>query len=160
MQANCSQPWQVVAFGTCSKTFANQIYYGLEEAATEAEAIGLATLGFRKQYGFYPSAVEASKVDLEQMLGSWMKIQEFDGPNQVEFGGTGKSNMGYYNVNDRHMAYCLVQGDMDDLLPRISNVVPEVVKRQSFGANTRVEQIVSLVLSAFPTIPKWTRGDR
>jgi hypothetical protein len=157
---NATQPWQVVAFGSCPKTFANQIYYGLEEAATEAEAIGLATLGFRKQYSFNPIAVEASKIDLEQMLRSWMKTQEFDGPNQAEFGGTGKNNMGYQNVNDLHMVYCLVQEDLDDLLPRISQVVPEVVKHQSFGANTRVEQIISLVLSAFPVIPQWRKADR
>jgi hypothetical protein len=158
--SNATQPWQVVAFGPCPKTFANQIYYGLEEAATEAEAIGLATLGFRKTYSFNPISVEASKIDLERMLHSWMKTQDFEGTNQTDFGGTSKSFMGYRNVNDRHMAYCVVQSDMDELLPKISKVVPEIVKGQSFKRHTRVEQIVALVLGAFPAIPQWRQGDR
>jgi hypothetical protein len=31
---NCPSPWQFVAFGSCPKTFANQICYGIEDAAT------------------------------------------------------------------------------------------------------------------------------
>jgi hypothetical protein len=158
--AKSSLSWQFVAIGLCQESFVNKIHYGIEEAATEAEAIGIATLNFKKLNGFSPSTVDVSKIDLEQMMRSWMKTLRFEGLTQADFAGTSKNCMGYQNVNDRHMVYCLVQGDMDELLPRISKAVPEIVKGQSFVMHSRVEQIISMVLGAFPSVPQWKKGDR
>jgi hypothetical protein len=153
-------PWQYCAAGFGGSTLSNQIEFGIAVASSEAEAIGIATLKFKGHQGFNPTTVKVVEIDLNQMLRHWLKAQEFDGPDLADFGGVSKSFSGYLNVNDRHMVYCVVKGDLDELLPKISKAVPEIVKSQSFVLHSRIEQVVALVLGAFPKIPQWKKGDR